>query len=236
MHDESTGSLTAGDGDDVVPTMDTRALSVDDVWVEFGAALRTFVAGWPTPIRPRIWSARSSCGCIATSTRSTTRNGSPLGSSASPATWSRTRYKAAGRRREVLDPEPQPALSESGADEWVDDQAAVLSELAECLRPLLVELPDDYRRALELTDLGGLSQAEAAELEHVSLSGMKSRVQRGRRQLGAVLRQCCVPTLDSRGVPVDFRPRPDICGGSDVGGSGSHGDNRVSSIIDGGVA
>ena len=30
-------------------------------------------------------------------------------------------------------------------------------------------------------------------------------------QLGVVLRQCCTPTLDSRGVPVDFRPRPDIC-------------------------
>ena len=37
------------------------------------------------------------------------------------------------------------------------------------------------------------------------------RLQRGRRQLGVVLRQCCTPTLDSRGVPVDYRPGPDIC-------------------------
>ena len=122
-------------------------------------------------------------------------------------------YKASGRRREVLDAEPRAGARASRAPtSGSTTKAAVLAELAECLRPLLVELPDDYRRALELTDLGGLSQAEAAELEHVSLSGMKSRVQRGRRQLGAVLRQCCVPTLDSRGVPVDFRPRPDICG------------------------
>jgi RNA polymerase sigma-70 factor (ECF subfamily) len=112
-----------------------------------------------------------------------------------------------GRRREVLE-EFDDGPSASSADEWVDDQDA---ELAVCLRTLLAELPPDYRRALELTDLGGLSQAEAAELEHVSLSGMKSRVQRGRRQLGVVLRQCCTPTLDSRGVPVDYRPRPDIC-------------------------
>ena len=81
-----------------------------------------------------------------------------------------------------------------------------------CLRPLLGELEPEYRRALELTDLGGMSQADAAELEHVSVSGMKSRVQRGRRQLAVVLQQCCVPTLDGRGRPIDFRPRPDICG------------------------
>ena len=99
-------------------------------------------------------------------------------------------------------PSPTTVPSASTTDEWVDDQDAVLAELAVCLRPLLSELPDDYRRALELTDLGGLSQAEAAELEHVSLSGMKSRVQRGRRQLGVVLRQCCTPTLDS-----PWRPR-----------------------------
>ena len=120
-------------------------------------------------------------------------------------------YKASARRREVLDPEPDPQVGAASADQWVDDQDAVLAELALCLRPLLAELPADYRRALELTDLGGLTQAEAAEREHVSVSGMKSRVQRGRRQLAVVLRECCTPTLDSRGVPVDFRPRPDIC-------------------------
>jgi hypothetical protein len=84
-------------------------------------------------------------------------------------------YKVSGRRREVLDAELGDLPSATTTDEWVDDQDAVLAEMAVCLRPLLSELPADYRRALELTDLGGMSQAEAAELEHVSLSGMKSR-------------------------------------------------------------
>jgi RNA polymerase sigma-70 factor (ECF subfamily) len=196
-----------------VQTVDVRALSVDDVWAEFGAALRTFV-------RRRVADPHQAEDLVSEIVVRVHRHLDRLDDEERLTAWVfriarnvlKDHYKAAGRRREVLDAEPRPVLAESGADEWVDDQAAVLAELAECLRPLLVELPDDYRRALELTDLGGLSQAEAAELEHVSLSGMKSRVQRGRRQLGAVLRQCCVPTLDSRGVPVDFRPRPDICG------------------------
>ena len=193
--------------------LDVPPVSVEDVWVQFGAGLRTFV-------RRRVADPHQAEDLVSEIVVRVHRHLDTLDDQERLTAWVfriarnviKDHYKMSGRRREVLDPEPEPVVRESGADEWVDDQDAVLAELAVCLRPLLVELPDDYRRALELTDLGGLSQAEAADLEHVSLSGMKSRVQRGRRQLGAVLRQCCVPTLDSRGVPVDFQPRPDICG------------------------
>jgi RNA polymerase sigma-70 factor, ECF subfamily len=196
-----------------VQALDVPPVSVEDVWVQFGAGLRTFV-------RRRVADPHQAEDLVSEIVVRVHRHLDTLDDQERLTAWVfriarnviKDHYKMSGRRREVLDPEPEPVLRESGADEWVDDQDAVLAELAVCLRPLLVELPDDYRRALELTDLGGLSQAEAADLEHVSLSGMKSRVQRGRRQLGAVLRQCCVPTLDSRGVPVDFQPRPDICG------------------------
>ena len=64
--------------------------------------------------------------------------------------------------------------------------------------------PTDYRRALELTDFDGRSQADAARIEGISLSGMKSRVQRGRRQFATLVKQCCDVTTDSRGELVDF--------------------------------
>ncbi|MEU7812108.1 sigma factor-like helix-turn-helix DNA-binding protein [Pseudonocardia sp. NPDC049154] len=72
------------------------------------------------------------------------------------------------------------------------------------MRPLLERLPPEQRRALELSDLDGLSQSDAARREGVSVSGMKSRVQRGRRRLAELLDRCCRLTLDARGVPMDY--------------------------------
>jgi RNA polymerase sigma-70 factor (ECF subfamily) len=120
-------------------------------------------------------------------------------------------YRRAGRRREVFTAEIEPDADPS-ADAWLDDQEATLSELAACIRPLVDALPGDYRRALELTDLEGRTQADAAQIEGISLSGMKSRVQRGRRQFATLVKQCCDVTTDSRGELVDFRLRTDGCG------------------------
>jgi RNA polymerase sigma-70 factor (ECF subfamily) len=111
----------------------------------------------------------------------------------------------------VLAAELEPD-ADDGADVWLDDQGATLAELAACIRPLVEALPADYRRALELTDLEGHSQSEAARLEGISVSGMKSRVQRGRRQFATLVKQCCDVTLDSRGGLVDFQRRADGCG------------------------
>jgi RNA polymerase sigma-70 factor (ECF subfamily) len=120
-------------------------------------------------------------------------------------------YRRTARRREVVAAEPQPG-PDTSADAWLDDQAATLSELASCIRPLVDALPGDYRRALVLTDLEGRSQVDAARMEGISVSGMKSRVQRGRRQFATLVKQCCDVTTDSRGELVDFQLRPDGCG------------------------
>jgi RNA polymerase sigma-70 factor (ECF subfamily) len=120
-------------------------------------------------------------------------------------------YRRTGRRREALGAD-HDLPGDEGVDDWIDDQAAVVGDLATCIRPLIEALPPDYRRALELTDLEGRTQAEAARLEQISVSGMKSRVQRGRRLFAALVRSCCEVTTDSRGELVDFQLRPDGCG------------------------
>lgn len=120
-------------------------------------------------------------------------------------------YRRTGRRREVLAADIEPDADPS-ADAWLDDQEATLAELAACIRPLVDALPPDYRRALELTDFEGRTQADAAMIEGISVSGMKSRVQRGRRLFAALVRNCCEVTTDSRGQLVDFHLRPDGCG------------------------
>lgn len=115
-------------------------------------------------------------------------------------------YRRAGRRREGTDAVDELVGADS-ADGWLDDQSAVLSDLASCIRPLVDALPADYRRALHLTDLEGRTQADAARIEGISLSGMKSRVQRGRRLFTALVRECCEVTTDVRGEVVDFQIR-----------------------------
>ena len=79
-----------------------------------------------------------------------------------------------------------------------DDPSGVgRAQLARCLRPLIERLDDDYREALLLTDLGDLSQAEAARRLGLSAPGMRSRVQRGRSQLHEALAKCCSVEFDA---------------------------------------
>jgi RNA polymerase sigma-70 factor (ECF subfamily) len=62
-----------------------------------------------------------------------------------------------------------------------------------------------------------LTQAEAARHVGVSLSGMKSRVQRGREQLRQMLVRCCEIDVDVRGGVSDFHLRSaDACGGDNT--------------------
>lgn len=91
-------------------------------------------------------------------------------------------------------------------------------ELARCLRPMMEQLPLHYREALELVDLTGLTQTEAAARRGLSVSGMKSRVQRGRRALKESLVACCPVRLDTGGRIVEHDQPEAAC--STCAGSG----------------
>jgi RNA polymerase sigma-70 factor (ECF subfamily) len=93
-----------------------------------------------------------------------------------------------------------------------DDRAA-LRELAACLPPMIGRLPPRYREAIRMAELEGVTQADAARHAGVSLSGMKSRVQRARLQLRALVEECCRVDLDRRGSITAFASRhPARCG------------------------
>jgi RNA polymerase sigma-70 factor (ECF subfamily) len=90
-----------------------------------------------------------------------------------------------------------------------DDDRAAEHEVAMYVAAFIAMLESPYREALTLTELEGLTQKEAAEMMGISLSGMKSRVQRGRQQLRKALEDCCTIALDARGRVVSCEPRPD---------------------------
>jgi RNA polymerase sigma-70 factor (ECF subfamily) len=104
---------------------------------------------------------------------------------------------------------PPVAELEGGAAPPLDEEAERATEklLAMYVAPFVAMLPSPYREALTLTELEGLTQAEAAEMLGISVSGMKSRVQRGRRRLRALFEECCHIALDARGQVIDCVPR-----------------------------
>lgn len=84
-------------------------------------------------------------------------------------------------------------------------------EIASCVSALIDHLPKDQRRAVTLYELDGVSQKKIAEMESISLSGAKSRIQRGRRNLEAMLHECCRFQLDSRGNVLGYETARSDC-------------------------
>jgi RNA polymerase sigma-70 factor (ECF subfamily) len=84
-------------------------------------------------------------------------------------------------------------------------------ELAACMAPLIAELPAPYREAIILTEFRGMTQAAAADRLGLSVSGMKSRVQRARGMLRNGLTDCCRVEQDRRGTITGYRPGPSPC-------------------------
>ncbi|MEZ4358946.1 MAG: sigma-70 family RNA polymerase sigma factor [Kofleriaceae bacterium] len=97
-------------------------------------------------------------------------------------------------------PEPPAQVDEDDREE--------ARALASCVSLFVAQLPAPYRQAVTLVELEGRTAREAAEMVGVSVSGMKSRVQRGRAQLRKLFDACCEIALDARGKPTGFTPRP----------------------------
>lgn len=112
-------------------------------------------------------------------------------------------YRRPAQRAVPIDPADAQVLLWEADDHSDTDRT---DELAGCVRSLLERVPEGYRRALELTDVTGLTQVHAAVELGLTTSGMKSRVQRGRRILREEVERCCRVALDSRGALADLEP------------------------------
>jgi RNA polymerase sigma-70 factor (ECF subfamily) len=103
---------------------------------------------------------------------------------------------------DALDEHPAPVAD-------TDRDAA--TALAGCISLFVAALPSPYREAVTLVELEGKTAKEAAEMVGISVSGMKSRVQRGRAQLRELFERCCEIAVDSRGKPIDYARRAQPC-------------------------
>jgi RNA polymerase sigma-70 factor, ECF subfamily len=118
------------------------------------------------------------------------------------------RARAVRAHADVIDSEP-------AAPDAQVEQAQVVGDLSGCLARMVERLDEPYRQAVKLADLEGLTQQALARRMGVSLSGAKSRVQRGRRQLRAMIDACCRVEVGRRGSVVSISPTPrsaEYCG------------------------
>jgi RNA polymerase sigma-70 factor, ECF subfamily len=89
-------------------------------------------------------------------------------------------------------------------------------EVEQWLREFIEELPETFREAVRLHEVEGLEQREVGARLGLSISGAKSRIQRGRAELKRLLLECCHLEFDRRGNVVAVQPR--VC----CAGAGKH--------------
>ncbi|MCB1033039.1 MAG: sigma-70 family RNA polymerase sigma factor [Acidobacteria bacterium] len=92
-----------------------------------------------------------------------------------------------------------------------EGEHSVHEEVLSWLRPLVQELPPTYGQALLAADFEGETQQQLAHRLGLSLSGAKSRVQRGRKLLKDALLRCCEIELEEGGRVTDFRRKDCSC-------------------------
>ena len=109
----------------------------------------------------------------------------------------------------LLDIDPARA-ADAAIDPFADDPDTARRELAHCLRSLIEQLPEPYRSAVTAVDLDGATHASEATRTGLSVPGVKSRVQRGRRQLRQLLTNCCAVQTATNGAVIDYTP-PAAC-------------------------
>lgn len=97
---------------------------------------------------------------------------------------------------EVVDPKPEVTPMEN---------------IASGFKEMINSLPDKYAQALNMVEFQGLSQVQLAKKMNISVSGAKSRVQRGRQMLKNTLMNCCHYEFDKYGTIISSHPISCCC-------------------------
>jgi RNA polymerase sigma-70 factor, ECF subfamily len=97
---------------------------------------------------------------------------------------------------ELESPWPEPATID-------EERAFVLG----CMQPLLLTLDADSQQLLRWADVEERPLRFIADRLGLSLTAVKSRVQRARKAFLQATRRCCAVTLDARGRVQEFTPK-----------------------------
>jgi len=88
------------------------------------------------------------------------------------------------------------------------DDTAPVDELAGCVERSLSELSPEDRDVIRRCDLEGTKLQDYADLKRLTLPAVKSRIQRARRRMRAILVRNCQVRFDEAGQVCCHVPRP----------------------------
>ena len=112
-------------------------------------------------------------------------------------------------RRPAIDADADPDVVRGSDEDPVTlERAMERREMSECVQRFVEALPDDYRAAIMLTEIEGLTGPEISELLGVPLTTVKMRLHRARRMLQEQLEAGCSFGCDERGVLVCEPKKP----------------------------
>jgi len=80
------------------------------------------------------------------------------------------------------------------------------TKLQTYLRSLVNELPETYRKIIQMSELEGFSQKEIAEELGMNYTTVRSKVQRGRQQLKRMISDCCEVIQGGKGSIIGYKP------------------------------
>jgi RNA polymerase sigma-70 factor, ECF subfamily len=184
---------------------DRKTVSIDQVWDDFTIRLKRFIAS-------RVRNETDAEDILQEVFIKIHRGIDNLGDQLKLEAWvyQITRnaiidyYRKSDNSVEATSELPDVLADQNGNEE-------IESEVATWIRPMMEELPEKYREALQLTEIQGLTQKELAKRLNISISGAKSRVQRAREKLKDVLLECCHVEVDRRGKVVDWESKQPEC-------------------------
>ncbi len=116
-------------------------------------------------------------------------------------------------RNAIIDYYRTKKQSQPLPEELQDDESTEtpVQRLSLGIDKFINQLPDDYREAIMMSEIEGIKQAEVAKRLGISVSGAKSRIQRGRKKLKELLFECCHFEFDRFGAVIDYYPHPPSC-------------------------
>lgn len=127
---------------------------------------------------------------------------------ATHASIDRLRQRARSVERQVEVPVEELPI----ADQLRPSPLAIVqqAEMSECVRRHVADLSDMYKAVLLLHDSDGFTAEEIAHVLELSLTTVKMRLHRARRQLEIALNRACAFGRDERGVFI-CEPKPKVC-------------------------
>lgn len=180
------------------------AVSINDIWEELSMPLKKF-------IKKRIPNDQDADDVLQEVFLKILKNSQSLMDDTKVQAWvfriTRNAIVDYYRRRESVELVQLPENLANGSEE----DATFNTEIAACLKAMIDNLPQKYKEALLLTEFDNLTQKELSERMEISLSGAKSRVQRGRKLLKDMLLECCRLEFDRAGNVIKYKNKRNDC-------------------------